>query len=379
MFEEPKLFVTCGQGLEELLKEELETLGYRDVALGFRGAYVGFDSLDAVYHINYSSRLATRVLLPIKKFRCQDPKALYKHCLDIDWKAYIPKRKTIAIDANVTHPLLKNSLFAAQVVKDAICDQLRERTGDRPSVDVKNPDVQLNLFIRNFEAILSFDTSGTPLHKRGYRIEGGAAPLHETLAAALLKMAGYKPGDIVYDPCCGSGTFLIEAALMATNTPPGFLRKEWGFSRLPDFNNDAWLKVKNREDAAKTALPKGQMFGTDINRDAIRITRTNLRAAGFMSVIEATCTDFNSFEAPTAPNFFIANPPHGIRIGEEEALRPLYANLGDWMKQCCQKPGQGAIFTANPELAKCIGLATKQRIPVESGGTDCRLLLFDLY
>lgn len=378
-FEEPRLFVTCGQGLEALLQAELEGLGYAGITHGFRGVYVPFNSLEPVYHINYCSRLATRVLLPIKKFRCQDSKALYQEVSEIDWKKYIPRKKTIAIDANVTHPLLKNSLYAAQVTKDAICDQLRERTGERPSVDSKNPDIQLNLFIRNFSAILSFDTSGAPLHKRGYRIEGGLAPLHETLAAALLKMADYQADKIVYDPCCGSGTFLIEAALIATHTPPGYLRKDWGFFYLPGCDNEAWLKIKNREDAKRIPLPKGRIFGTDFNRDAVRITKTNLRAAGFLSAIETTCSDFADFQPVLRPDFVITNPPHGLRLGEEEALRALYAELGDWMKHNAQKPGQGAIFTSNRELAKYVGLACKKKIPVESGGVDCRLLLYDIF
>lgn len=374
-----KLFVTCGQGLEPLLQKELAELGYEETTRGFRGVYVPFNSLEPIYHINYCSRLATRVLLPLVKFRIRDARELYENAGQIRWTKYLPKGKTFAIDANVAHPKLRNSLYAAQVVKDAICDQLRAETGQRPSIDTKAPDVQINLFIHDFAGIISIDTSGTPLHKRGYRIEGGMAPLHETLAAAILRLAEYRGDEIVYDPCCGSGTFLIEAAMVAAKIPPGFLRKSWGFTQLPDYDLNAWLKVKNAADDQKIPLKKGMIFGTDINRDAVRITKTNLRAAGFTGLIEAIGSDFSDFTPPTLPNFVITNPPHGLRIGEEETLYSTYERLGDWMKERTQKPAQGAVFTSNPNLGKVIGLAAKQRIPLESGGTDSRLLLFDLY
>ena len=211
------LFVTCSGGLEELLEQELQELGYTTQP-GFRGVYVFNVSMREIYHINYCSRIAVRVLLPLRKFKCYDKKSLYFEVSKVDWTEYIPKDKTFAIDANVKHRNIKNSLFAAQVVKDVICDQFRDKFGYRPSVDLKFPDVQLNLFINQDNAVLSFDTSGEPLYKRGYRQQKSEAPLQETLAAAMLYSIGYSGKEALCDPCCGSGTLLIEAAMVATNT-----------------------------------------------------------------------------------------------------------------------------------------------------------------
>jgi len=373
------IFVTCGHGLEPLLAQELGEIGYPQGITAYRGVNLPDVDLEAVYRINYLSRLAGRVFLPIARFRCRDAKGLYGDAGKIDWSKYIPQGKTIAIDANVTHHNLTNSLFAAQVVKDAICDQFRDRYGTRPNVSVRNPDVQINLFIYNEWAIISIDTSGESLHRRSYRQETVEAPIQETLAAALLTYARFTGNEIVYDPCCGSGTLLIEAAMMATHTPPGFLRTHWGFRNLPEHSETLWLKIKAEADSKRIALQKGKIFGTDVNKHAVHATKVNLRAAGFSREIEVSQNDFRDFDPPVAPNFVISNPPHGNRLDEEDMLRPLYRALGDWMKQKTAKPARGFVFTSSPELAKEVGLATTKRHVLQSGGIDARLLEFDLY
>lgn len=373
------LFVTCGQGLEPLLAQELGNLGYPQAVTGYRGVNVQNVELDAIYRINYLSRLAGRVFLPLSRFRCRDAKSLYADAGKIDWVSFIPQGKTIAIDANVNHPKLTNSLYAAQVVKDAICDQLRQRSGWRPNVAVRNPDVQINLFIYHEWAVISFDTSGESLHRRGYRQETVEAPIQETLAAALLTMAGFKGDEIFYDPCCGSGTFLIEAAMMATNTPPGFLRKQWGFQNLPQHSQELWLKIKAEADSKRLTLPKRRFFGTDFNKQSVHASKVNLRASGFNNEIEIIYADFRTYEPQVPPNFVIANPPHGLRLDDVEYLRPLYRALGDWLKRKTAKPARGFIFTSSPDLAKEIGLATSKRHVLESGGVEARLLEYDLY
>ena len=373
------LFVTCGQGLEPLLAQELGAMGYPQAVTGFRGVSIQNVELEAIYRINYLSRLAGRVFLPLARFRCRDSKSLYADACKIDWQAYIPQGKTIAIDANVNHPQLHNSLFAAQVIKDAICDQLRQRGGWRPNVDVQNPDVQINLFIYREWAVISFDTSGQSLHRRGYRQESVQAPMQETLAAALLKMANFQGSETVYDPCCGSGTLLIEAALVATHTPPGFLRNTWGFFHLPQHSQEMWLKVKAEADSHRIPLPKGRFFGTDINKQAVHASKVNLRAAGFTQSVEIIPCDFREFEPTIKPNFVIVNPPHGRRLDDEDHLRPLYRALADWLKRKTAKPARGFVFTTSPELAKEVGLATTRRHVLESSGVEARLLEFDLY
>lgn len=375
-----ELFVTCSQGMEELLATEINELCPNEVALGYRGVYVRDASLEIIYRINYCSRLASRVLLPLKRFRCRDRESLYHGASEIDWSPYIPSGKTIAIDANVSnHRALRNSLYAAQILKDGICDQLRARYGSRPSIDTQNPDVQLNLFVHNDNATISFDTSGSPLNKRGYRQETVEAPLRETIAACLLRIANYQGEEIFFDPCCGSGTLMIEAALIATQTPPGFLRKQWGFMFLPGFSQVEWLKIKNDADSKRIPLPKGRISGTDINKNAIHVSKVNLRAAGLHQSIEVIQYDFRDFTPAVLPNFLMTNPPHGKRLESVDALKPLYRSLGDFMKQKMAKPARGFIFTGNMDLAKEVGLASKQRHVIDNAGIDSRLLEFDIY
>lgn len=373
------LFVTCGQGLEQLLIHELAELGLTDVREGFRGIYVYDKTFEAIFRINYCSRIGGRVLLPLTKFRCFDQKALYKGGGNVDWSLYIPNGKTFAIDANVSHRQLRNSLYAAQVLKDAVCDQLKEKTGRRPSIDVKNPDVQLNLFIHNDQAIISVDTSGMPLHKRGYRQDAGEAPLQESVAAALLRLARYEPQDILFDPCCGSGTILIEAALIASRTAPGYLRQKWGFMLLPQFSFDNWLKVKNEVDALRQPIPKNHLFGIDINKNITRICQGNLRASGFLKDVLVKQGDFREFKPEILPNLIVTNPPHGKRLESTDLLIPLYRALGDFMKQNVAKPARGFVFTANTPLVKEIGLSANRRHVISNSGIDSRLLEYDLY
>lgn len=374
-----EIFVVCSEGMESLLSRELEELGFSEVREGFRGVYVNVEGMRGVYQINYCSRLAIRVLFPLKQFRCFDQKSLYKEVLSIDWSLYIPKGKTFAIDANVRHPLIRNSLYAAQVAKDAICDQMRTKTGSRPSVSVKNPNVQINLFIHDRNAVISFDTSGLPLYKRGYRLEKGEAPIQETLAAALLKLGKFRSDNIMCDPCCGSGTLLIEAALIASKTPPGYLRRTWGFMLMPDFDNSLWLKVKAEADQLRTNLPNGHFFGCDISKDMVRICKTNLRAAGFHQQIQVEHFPLQDYNPPVPPNYIMCNPPHGLRMEQEKLLTPLYRSIGDFMKRKSAKPGTGFVFTGNLELAKEIGLQPKLRHVINNNGVDSRLLEFDLY
>lgn len=374
------LFVTCSAGIELLLIEELHELGFPDTTPGYLGVYVANSSLEAIYRINYGSRLASRVLLPIARFKCYDRNDLYREISAIDWSRYLHVDKTFAIDANVSHHReLRNSLFATQVAKDAICDQFSKKKGRRPSIDRADPFTQLNLFIQKDMAVISFDTSGTPLHKRGYRLEEVEAPMRQSLAAALLRLAQYRSGDILCDPCCGSGTLLIEAAYLATNTPPGFLRKRWGFTQLPNFSQVDWLRVKNEADAKRIPLPPGQIFGIDINKSAVHACKVNLRAAGLHQTVQVAQGDFREWTPPRQPNFLITNPPHGRRLDDIEFLRPLYRSLGDFMKRELARPARGFVFTGELELAKEVGLAPTKRHVIDNAGIDSRLLEYEIY
>lgn len=373
------LFVSCPPKLEPLLLEELNELGFSNCRIGFQGIFVDDMSMEAIYRINYSSRLASRVLLPLKQFRCRDKLALYKAVSEIEWAKYLKKGMTLAIDSNVHHRSLTNSLFAAQIAKDAICDQLRKVVGWRPSIDLKAPDLQLNLHIHQEMGTLSFDTSGQSLHKRGYRLEAGEAPLQESMAAALLRIAKFTGEEVMIDPCCGSGTLLIEAALIASNTAPGFLRKEWGFMHHPDFSSIDWLKIKNKIDAQRKELLSKKIIGCEINANVARICRSNVKAAGVLKGVEVLRQDFSDFHTSEAPTFLISNPPHGKRLMDIDSLRPLYRRLGNFMKQHMYKPSRGFLFIGNLELTKEVGLAAKKRHVISNSGTDSRLLEFDIF
>ena len=322
--------------------------------------------------------VANSVLLPLKKFRCFDARTLYQGVQEIDWTYFFASPKSLAIDANVYHPQIRNGLFAAQVVKDAICDQLISKKRWRPDVDLKQPDIPLNLYIHQTNAVLSFDTSGLPLNKRGYRKESVPAPIKETLAAAILKLAGYCSSQVFLDPCCGCGTLLIEAALIASKTPPGFLRKTWGFMHHPQFEEEKWGVICNQLNMEKIPLKSDHFFATDCSFQAVEACQQNLAQAGIEKA-EVSCTDFQKLTPRIAPNFLITNPPHGKRLEESKALYPLYRSLGKFIKTQCAKPAKAAIFVGGLELTKQIGLAAKKRHILDNGGVDSRLLEFEIY
>jgi putative N6-adenine-specific DNA methylase len=203
--------------------------------------------------------------------------------------------------------------------------------------------------------------------------------MQETMAAALLMLAKYQGNEIFYDPCFGSGTLIIEAALIASRTPPGYLRRQWGFFGLPQYSQEHWLKVKEEADQKKIPLLKGHFFGTDYNKKAVHAAKVNLRAAGIHQFVEIANYDFREYTPPVAPNFVIANPPYGKRLDDVDQLRPLYRALGDWMKQKTAKPARGFIFTGAFDLTKEVGLAASRRYVLDNGGIESRLLEFDLY
>ncbi|MBB64474.1 MAG: 50S rRNA methyltransferase [Waddliaceae bacterium] len=373
-----ELFVVCSSGLEELVQKEMEELGVKVVRQGHRGVYVT-GTLRDLYRINYCSRLASRVLLPLKEERCAGKEELYRLGMQIDWTKYMTPDQTFAIDCNGYHPEFSNKLYAAQVLKDALCDQMREKYGRRPSVDTARPNVQLNLHLHEHRVTVSVDTSGQPLHKRGYRKITGPAPLQETMAAALLTMAGYDGKQTFLDPCCGSGTLLVEAAMIATRTPPGYLRRHWGFFALPFHNDFLWKEVRIQVNKGRRVLQDGKISGMEISPRVLQECKANLRSAGFEDGVHLIQGDFDQLEPKFPPNLVLCNPPHGRRLGEERALIPFYGKIGDFLKRKVEKPGKGFIFTSSPLLSRKVGLRSQRRHVVSNCGVESRLLEFDLY
>ncbi|MBS0626678.1 MAG: 50S rRNA methyltransferase [Verrucomicrobia bacterium] len=364
-----QLFVTCPHGFEPILEKELKMLGVHSTSISFCGVFVP-KSFDNACLINYWSRVATRVLWPIADFSCRGKEDLYTNTKNIPWSDFMHPNKTFAIDSNVSHHNLTNSLFASLVVKDAICDFFREKVGARPSIDKHFPDVQLNLFIQKGRATLYLDTSGAPLHKRGWRDPGTEATLHESLAAALLLLTGYSKEKTFCDPFCGSGTFLVEAAMIATNTPPGFLRKKWGFFHLPGFDKAHFLKWKEEQDKKRIPLEKGKIFGSDKSREAAESCQKHLGKLGFSSSIQVNYDDVAYYKPPFPPQSILTNPPYGKRL-ETSVL--LFKQLAEFLENKCAPEVTTYLLYPEQELLETAGLFVREELSFKNGGLPIKL------
>lgn len=368
-----KIFVSCAPGIEDLLAIELKELGIPSITQEHQGIYIP-KAIEWVYVVNYCSRLATRVLWPIASFSCIDRRDLYLHASKVHWDQYINKDQTFAVDANVfRNPNLKNSHFAALVVKDALCDQIRNKTGQRPNVSLEDPDLNIYLFLHSQKAVLSIDTSGDPLFKRGYRQKGAQAPLQESLAAALLRISGLKNGDIFCDPCCGSGTILIEAAMMLTKTPSGFFRDRWGFNHLPEHDEAAWRQLKARFDSEIIPLAPNTLFGSDRDPQALALCRKNLAVSKFSSLIPVQECDVSQYTPPKPPTVIVTNPPYGKRL---ELSRKTYSSIARFH---CDKAAAGCkTFVLTPR-EDAFSASFRQAHEVRhffAGGLDVALYTF---
>jgi putative N6-adenine-specific DNA methylase len=373
------LVCTCHSGLEPVLEKELMAFGVEEMTTSHGAITIPYTDMKQIYELNFMLRSATRILLPLFDFPCRSKEDLYKAVEAFDWSIYFPKNETFAIDAHVHNKAFTNSFYAAQVAKDAICDRLRRETGTRPSIDTYNPKVQLNLYMDSRGGVMAFDTSGRALHERGYRQEGAVAPLRENLAAALLLLANYSPDVTLLDPCAGVGTFLIEAALIATNTPPQFMRPDFGFMRHPEFQKKEWEALRASRLAGRRPMERDHIFGIEKERKTFIALERTIARAGFRNEIVAICDDFRRASLPKKPNFVIANPPYGRRLEDAAALIPLYRALGEFMKQATQKPARGFVLAPFGDLAKNIGLRSTRRTEVNNGGIECRFMEFELY
>lgn len=362
--------------MEELCEVELKELGATETKTAYRGVYFNASFVD-LYKINYLARMLSRVLAPLKTEKCEDAKQLIKIAQKIRWEELIALNNTFAITSSVAKSKVTNSLYAAQCLKDGIADYFRERFGRRPDVSVSNPDVRINLHIEENIAVISLDTSGESLHKRGYRLLAGDAPMQETLAAAMIRLSGWHGDKPLWDCMCGSGTIICEALMHYCHIPAQYLRKKFGFMNLPEFDKDVWLEVKEDFDKKIRQLPKGIIKGSDKSQKMIDVAKDNLSRLPFFDNVELKCHPFDhvsSFEN----GMLITNPPYGIRLGEREEVEILYRELGDFIKRNCN--GTSAfIYTGEPSLRKSIGLKTSRRIPLVNGKLEGVLLQIDSY
>ncbi len=372
-----RYFATCARGFEPILADELRALSAHEVEPGRGG--VSFQGDRALlYRANLWLRTAVRVLQPILQKRVTSPDELYEAVKTLHWDEYLTPGHTLAVDCNVRDSHLTHSMYAALRVKDAICDQMIERHGKRPSVDTDEPMIGLNLHVYRDEAVLSLDSSGASLHKRGYRPILITAPLNEALAAAIILLTGWR-GEVPFvDPMCGSGTLPIEAAWIAMKRPPGLTRKRFGFQGWMDFDVALWADLRDeaRRGVGKT-LPS-PILGSDVRRDAVSFSKTNARAAGIGHLLSFEACDVKDFRPPEGPpGVIVCNPPYGERIGEEKELRGLYQKLGEVLRSRCA--GWTAfVFTSNSRLAREIGMEPAEQTPLFNGKLPCMLLRYDL-
>lgn len=372
-----RYFATCGRGIEPVLGDELRALGASDVEPGRGGvAFTGDQAL--LYQANLWLRTAVRVLVPIFEATVTSPDELYQAVRGIDWSRYLTPDHTLAVDCNVRDSSLTHSKYAALRTKDAICDQFVERKGRRPSVNVDEPMVKLNLHVHRDVAVLSLDSSGDSLHKRGYRPIQTKAPLNEALAAALVLLTGWRGESPFVDPMCGSGTLPIEAAWLALRRPPGLTRKRFGFQGWMDYDVALWAEL--RDEARQQVLKRlpAAVLGSDVRRDAVEFATRNARTAGIGHLLKFTIQDARYFRPPEGPpGVMVCNPPYGERIGEEKELRPLYRALGTVLRERCGG-WKAFVFTGNQRLAREIGLTPVEATPLFNGKIPCRLLRFEV-
>jgi len=372
--------------LEEVLADELRQMGAENVQVLTRAVEFEGD-MRLLYRANYCCRTALAILKPFAEFDANDDQELYDQVYKLRWEKILDCDGTFMIDSTTSGEVFTHSYYAALKTKDAIVDRFRRNFGKRPSIDTEQPDYKFNLHIRDNHVTLLMNSSGDSLHKRGYRQGVGIAPINEVLAAGLLKLAGWdkalqaKPADLnFYDPMCGSGTMLIEAAMMANNIPAQYYRgQNFGFMRWKEFNLGEWKSVKNEEDRKIGSLDfEGEIWGNDIDEQVIQQCEKNLEYTKLHHDVMLHICDFADQEPPEGKTLIVTNPPYGERIKVED-LNAMYEKLGDTFKQRYGGDCDVWLITSDFEAMKHIGLHPSRKIPVQNGSLDCRFLHFELY
>jgi len=369
-------FATAARGLEAIAAQELERLGATEVRPDFAGVYFQGDQA-LLYRANLWTRTTFRILMPIAKVKSFNSDELYRSVQKLDWAEHLDPNMTIAVTCTGQNKYLNHTHFTALQVKNAIVDWQKQKTGIRSSVDVENPDLIINAHIDNDQCVISLDSSGSSLHRRGYRPAIGAAPMKETLAAALLEMAEWTPDLAFLDPMCGSGTLPIEAALKGLNIAPGLYR-EFGFQTWLDFDQDLWKSILKDATDSQLSYIAAPIIGTDNDIGVIRQAFANAESSGLEDYIKFARQELSTVEAPADQGVLICNPPYGVRLGNEAELGELYKLLGDIFKQRF-KGWTAYILTGSMQLSKQVGLRTSKRMKVYNGAIPCTLLKYEMY
>ena len=362
-----RYFAQISDGLESVGVRELDELGATDVKPSYRGIYFSADPA-LMYRINYMTRLSTRVLAPLLTFDCHSDKYLYKTANSIPWTELFSVQQTFAIDANVTDSNITHSQYAAQKMKDAIVDQFRDACGERPSVKTKDPDIWLNLFIRNNKATISLDTSGGSLHRRGYRVASVEAPMQETVAAAIIRYTGWDGEVPLYDPMCGSGTLLCEAAMHYCRIPAGYLRKNFGFMRLPDYKKALWNKVRQECKAQIRPLPPGLVSGSDKSSADAEVAIQNCHELPGGENISITVRPFQKIES-LDDTIIVCNPPYGVRLKDAGDPGRLLGEFSEFLKERC-RGARAYIYFGKEKQLETVKLRAAWKKPIKSGGLN---------
>ncbi|HTD04590.1 class I SAM-dependent RNA methyltransferase [Undibacterium sp.] len=381
-------FCPCPRGLEAALAEELDEISHQDKTLKVHNQVPGgvhcSGVLQDAYRINLHSRIASRVLLRMAHAGYINENDIYDLTLEQPWEDWFGYHHTIRVDVTAVKSPLKSLEFATLKIKDAICDRFRDQFTQRPSVDTKNPDMRIVGFLDAHNFTVYLDTSGEALFKRGWRMETGDAPLRENLAAGLLRTSGWKPGVPLFDPMCGSGTILIEAAQMVAGIPPG-IRREFAFEKFASFQEEEWQAIKGAVRAHP--LPtEPSIFGSDISGDMIVMTRNNLNKAGIKFDVPLKQIEAQEIKAPTeTPGVLLTNPPYGERIGvrgdstieADDQAREFFSAFSTTLKQ--RFAGWSVfLFTADLGLPKLLRLKESRKTPFFNGALECRLFRFDM-
>ena len=361
-------------GFEDVLKEELAELGFPDAIKLNRAVQITGTWRD-VYYLNVHLRCALSVLVQVKKFRIRDEDDLYTQAMKIDWTKYFDVKKTFAVKGAVYSDFFKHSQYPFLLVKDAIVDTFRKNLNDRPDVNTKKPQVMFDVYINNKEVTISLNTSGAPLFQRGYRDEAGLAPMNEVAAAGLIRMSGWDRKSAFVDPFCGSGTFLIEAALMAANLPATLERHHFAFKNFANFDEEIWNEIQDAIPKRITELPC-LIVGSDKNAEMVMKARRNLRRLPIGRFVKVNADSFQESKSPAESGVMITNPPYGERMGDE--IEELYEELGDWMKTEMQ--GFSCwIVSSNMEAFKFVGLRPDRKVKVFNGSLECSFRKYEIY
>jgi 23S rRNA G2445 N2-methylase RlmL len=372
-----QFIATAPKGLVDALAQELRNLDLNVVET--RAGGVLFDcNWEGCYKANLHSRLASRILKPVLDFYAYQPEELYEHILKHDFTKYIKPEQSITIDVSIKESMLRDQRFVAMKVKDAIVDQFRDKYGVRPDVDNFNPALRVHVKVYKNQFNVSIDTSGDSLFARGYRKEVVDAPVKENLAAGLIVLSGWDQKSPLVDFMCGSGTFLIEGAMMALNIAPGIQRKRFGFMNFLNFDRDAWGKLVDEAVAQEKEDLDFKFYGYDIDKKAIAIAKTNARSAGVDNVIEFARQAVALVDPPVEKGLIMVNPPYGIRIGDEDNVRDVYRDLSFTLKHKF-KGWDAWILSGNKDLIADLKLKSTRKHFVFNGNIECRFLKYSMF